>query len=393
MEGLAPLVGLFALYAGYLLFGVGARAIHAAGRAALGKGSLSDNLEVAFKGMSPMEARLQDGRLGDEPDAPILKEIQVKGLFPTHEKRRLGFVTSVFDNTSGKLEPVSCPLDMFQEPHTRAYQHSMNLGSIDPGMGSIKWVRVGVIPTQLLETPYGGKRKLRVILRLIDLDNKPDITYGFHHDHDGLIWQSGLDFDHLAEGKGYLELEALRDEARVLCVQIAMFIAMLDRQLSDREGEVLKNWIKKVLASYSGERKENLQSSLNKAMRDSYTAAKRGDLSLAGLTYRLKAIENKASKYEAIELCYDVLATNDVTDSDAPRIIDLTARALELDLSELARIRDLRLVAPQSTLDAQTSVEDLLGIDRSWDAERKKKHLRDEFQKWNNRLSTLPRGR
>jgi hypothetical protein len=37
-------------------------------------------------------------------------------------------------------------------------------------------------------------------------------------------------------------------------------------------------------------------------------------------------------------------------------------------------------------------VEELLNIDPRWDAGKIKAHLRTEFQKWNNRLTTLPEG-
>ena len=39
-----------------------------------------------------------------------------------------------------------------------------------------------------------------------------------------------------------------------------------------------------------------------------------------------------------------------------------------------------------------SSIEEILGIEKSWDKDRIKKHLTTEFQKWNNRYSTLKEG-
>src|ERR1043166_4345904 len=122
MEGFGVLVFLFLIFGG---LGLVLRALHAFGGAALGKGSLADNLEATFKGMGPLQLRFKDERLGDKADGPLMKIIQVKGMFPVSYRRSLEFCTSVFDNTSGKYEAVAAALDVFQEQKTIAYQHKV----------------------------------------------------------------------------------------------------------------------------------------------------------------------------------------------------------------------------------------------------------------------------
>src|SRR4051794_38334020 len=48
----------------------------------------------------------------------------------------------LFDETSGTFEPVISSVDQFQEPHTTVYQHAVEAGPTDPGIGFISWVRV-----------------------------------------------------------------------------------------------------------------------------------------------------------------------------------------------------------------------------------------------------------
>jgi hypothetical protein len=185
VEAILLLIGL---WIAWWLFGLvlrtGVGTIRATARTVMGKGSFADNFQAAVVGMGAMEARLVDRTLTDDPQSPKIKEVQVKGLFPIARKYRLGFVTSVFDETTGKYAPVISGVELFQEAHSRAYQHVIEAGSIEPGVGFVGWVRVGVVIPEILEPPYGGLRKFVAFLRLIDLDNKPQIDQGFHKEND-----------------------------------------------------------------------------------------------------------------------------------------------------------------------------------------------------------------
>ncbi len=341
-------------------------------------------------GMKPIQVRLHDDNSTDGIEA---KEVQVKGLLPIKNAYNLGFITSVFDNTSGEYEPVVCSIDQFQEPRTIAYQHAVEVGEVSPGIGFVGWIKVGVILPQLLTTPHGGPRRLVAYLRLVNWDNKPSITNGFGQKDDaGTLWQVALPFDYEIKGRGYLEVEESRNAARVLCVKIAVAVAMWDGSLNQREGERLKSWIEKVLTNSTGERREKLKTALNGAMKEAYQSAKAGSPNLIGPLDELKKYDDVSIKYETIELCYELIASGRSVDTESARVIDLIARSLELDMSEIEKIRDLKIVGLAKGLTHSESVEQLLGIDVQWDSEEIKRHLRTEFQKWNNRLTALPEG-
>ena len=389
--GLIGIVVVWALFNFALKAGVGT--VRAAARTAMGKGTFTDNFNAAVVGMGPMEARIFDTKLSDEPDSLAVKEIQVKGLFAVTKKYRIAFSTSLFDETSGTLVPVVSNLEAFQEQNTRAYRHLNDVGAVEPGIGLISWVRVGVVIPEIIETPYSGPRQLLVVLRLIDLDNEPQIDQGFHRTDDkGILWQRSLKFDYVVKQKGYLEAVELRDKARLLCVQIGMAIAMWNGPLGDSEASTLKGWVEKLLSGRSGEKRESLKDALNDAMKTAYEKARQGELSLGQLTDQLNEVDDDASKYEAVELCFDILASSTIDNSDKARVIDLVAKSLNLNPKEVERIRDIKIVGLNADLSRQMRVEDLLGIDENWDAEQTKRHLRIEFQKWNNRLMTLPEG-
>jgi tellurite resistance protein len=184
----------------------------------------------------------------------------------------------------------------------------------------------------------------------------------------------------------------LAEPSASLSVKIGMAVAMADGSLDDAEGEVLKHWIKKTIAPFSDEKRESLKSLYNDALRESYQQAKSGDLILSKLTERMNEIGEKSAKYETIELCFEVMAADGVADAEELSTIHKVAEALDLDFDEVTKMRDQTIVDLDASASTATGIESLLGIDPSWSKEQTKKHLRSEFQKWNNRLNALPDG-
>jgi hypothetical protein len=178
----------------------------------------------------------------------------------------------------------------------------------------------------------------------------------------------------------------------MLSVQIGMAIAMWNGSLGKQEGETLKLWCQKVLDSRSGDNREQLKKNFNRTLKDAYDRRKDNKLSLKELTEELTEIDDNASKLETIELCFDILGSISADSSDKTRIINFVAQKLKLDAREIERIRDLKIVNFNTRLSRQVRVEDLLGIDPQWNTEQSMRHLRSEFRKWNDRLTTLPEG-
>ena len=386
----------FLLIIGLILFNVIWRVffktVGAVGKTIIGKGNLKENMEFSFKGMQEFELKMKDIRLNDDGTGPWIKEILGKGLFPIKRDTNIGVITSVFDETSGELEPVISALDIFQEPDSVAYQATTDIGRIDEGMGFVKWVRLGVAIPEVMEPPYSGKRKLLAIVRVIDLDNPPKIAHGFHSDDAGILFQSSLRFEHEFLEKGYIEAAEHKEESVALSLKIGMAVAMADGSLDDSEGELLKHWIVKSIAPFKSEKKERLKKIYNEAIRDSYALAKEGNLSLSQLTDNMNKMGDKSGKYETIELCFEVMAADGVADSEEIKTIHNVAAALHLDMKEIESMRDQKIVGLKSSATNHASIEVMLCIEESWSDDQIKRHLRAEFQKWNNRLNTLSEG-
>ena len=393
MEAILGFIGLIVLFGVGrwllgLIFGAGAATVKAAAKTATGKGSFSENIQFEFKGMEPLEIRLQDERVGDNNETLVV-HIEGQGLMPVHTTTNVGFSTSVFDVTDGDLLPVLTHVDTFQEEATIAYQAKMAVGEVESNVGFKSWVRLGIVIPEILQPPEGGKRKLKFVLRMVDIDNPPDIELGYG---DSDLWSGDLDYEYYFEGKGYQEASEELNEARVLSIKIGIAIAMADGSLADSEGQVLQNWVKKMITPYDDERQSELKALYNDAMEETYQQAKDEDLTLSEITTRMNEIDNENAKIDALELAFQVMSADGVAQNEELETINKIAESMGVDYEDIKKLKDQNILKLDASVSTQESAEALLDIDPNWDAEQINRHLRSLFQTWNGRLNALPEG-
>ncbi len=336
----------------FIVFSAVARRISgASAKTAKGDGTFSENLRLAFTGMKPLQARIVDATFGDFK-API-KAIEVKGLFPANTAGQVAFVTSIFDETGGELQPVLSAIDLYQEPGSTVFQHFLKVGQeVSPERGFGHWTRAGKIFPNVLQPPIGGARQLFAILRLVDTDDMPAIRHGSHVPDDaGMLWQAVLKFEFTFVEKGYQEAAEHRDRARALSVRIGMAVAMADGTLDDSEIDTLEEWILKAISPYDEEKREHLNEIYNNAMKDTHELAKNGELKLDVLTKELNEIAEQATKYETIELCFNVMAADSVVNAEELKVINEVADALNLDFDEIEKMRDQTIASIGANID------------------------------------------
>src|ERR1700726_1966721 len=127
MQGFLGLIGAVIFFAGIrFVINLVSGTLRATGRTLAGKGSLSENLELTFKGMGPFEARIATSTLNKDGTGPIVHAFEVKGLFPSKActVETVTFLISVFDDTDDTYVPVLSYLDDFQESDNRVFQCS-----------------------------------------------------------------------------------------------------------------------------------------------------------------------------------------------------------------------------------------------------------------------------
>jgi len=324
----------------------------------------------------------------------LIKKIMFRGRLPNTREMNISFAISAFDVTDGKgkYRPVFSIVEAAQEESTICYQMSDDFGRIGIGASFTDWVQLGAIIPELIQPPYSGNREIHMVLRMFNTDNPITIVGGGAGDDGELILFETLSFNHNFTDKGYEEASKDREESQSISLKIGVAVAMADGSLDDPEGEVLKSWIVKEVAVFSGDQQKRLKTLFNKSLKDGFDQAKKGKLALSDLVERLAEIGDKKSKYDAIELCLDVMAADGVADPEEMSVIRNVAKSLDLDMDEIEKMREKVTLNLSTELTSEEGMESLVGIDSSWTDEQKRKHLRTEFQKWSNRLNSLPEG-
>ncbi|MEZ9847688.1 TerB family tellurite resistance protein [Vibrio breoganii] len=393
MEGILAIVGICIAFAVVrMVISALFTTAGAAGKALVGKGDFKGNMELGFKGMQSFDVQVIDSTFESDGVSLPIKQIQCKGLFPVTKPVNASMVISIFDASGEELVPVLAAIENFQEQDSPAYQTISEVGVIKDNQGFTHWVNIGGVFPEILEPPYSGNREIKIIVRLVDSNNPPSIHHGFHHGNDGILWQKTLPISMYFKDKGYIEVAEDRDESKALSIKIAMGVAMSDGSLGKEEAEIFRNWIVKSIEPFAGSRKNELKDILNSALKDSFSSSQSGTFHLNSYLARMNKIADKSVKYETIELCFDIMAADGVADAKELDAIKNIATYLGLNMEEISKMRDQRIVNLNSEAESASSLEDLLGIESDWSTKDIKKHLRQEFQKWNNRLNALDEG-
>ena len=209
----------------------------------------------------------------------------------------------------------------------------------------------------------------------------------------GLVCGDIIKFSTYITEAGYKEEDENKKEAQSLSIQVAMGVAFSDGSFDTAESEVIKKWAKRNIDSYPESDQAALKAAFNDAFTESYNKGKNGLIDLSAVTARLSKIGDKKSKYDALELCHAVMGADGEIAATEMQFINKIAKELDISSETLKSMKDSVIVDIGSSINDSASVEAVLGIDPSWDNDKIKTHLRKEFQKWNNRLNTLPAGK
>lgn len=323
--------------------------------------------------------------------------ILAAGPFPVLWTRRVNFVTSVFDVTDGEPQIVLAHLESAQEPTSVVFQHRREDVLLRAGYGFTDWVPVGVVLPAVLQPPRSGVRKIAVVIRVLDAESQPDVELGFcDGEHPGFVWSETHSLFLTFAAKGYRDASEHQREGHALALKVGVAVAMADGTLDPKEGLELKRWAEKSIHHLKGEARDEQRAELNAALTDAFARAKDGSLALAPLLSRLNEVGDDTSKYEALDLCFDIMAADGVATPDEMHRLEEIATGLHLDFSEFNALREKKLLKVGGSVEASgatsVSAEMILGVDPSWDSARVREHLKAQFRKWNNRLSTLAAG-
>jgi len=329
---------------------------------------------------------------GFEPNMKMpCKRVHFKGPIPITRDTEITFVLSAVDITDEGARPCLFPFDAGQEKDTLAFQFRRPTGvTFSPGQYLRDWVEAGIIFPSLLQPPFGGTRKIQAVLRLIEKGKEDIIKRGFCKDGiPGLLWAGAKNFEFEFTEKGYEEEKIHRREALLLAIHLAMAVSSADGCFDEEEGEVVQAWIERHIESARPSERESLKKDMNASVQKAYQDGIETGIQTDQAIARLNEIGDKATKFEALELCFEVMSANDKISPDEMNLIRTYANLLNIPSEEFERLKDFHTLNVTLAENPENDDERLLGIDPAWSKEEKHIYLRKEFKKWNSRMATL----
>lgn len=341
----------------------------------------------------PLQLRLGSHQIGSGADSRRVPVLEARGKLPLRRDGDVVAVTSIVDVTDrDNTKPVIASMDMFQEPDSSCFQYRQSLGHLYPGAGAQRWARLAMIPIELLVPPRRGKRTLAILIRFFDDDLGIDVEYGFAAGDDpAVLGASVLEITHEFEDPGYEDAREAHARIGELAVKLAVAIASADGEIADAEGFRVQEWMRRRIASSSGS-KEEMKQRLNAAFLEATASADAGALSISEIAREIDTIGTMPQKWSCVDLCFEVIAADGLARPEELDLVRRIAKTIGVPPEELESLQDRKLVGVRAELAQANDLSTVLGLDPSWDPQRAQKHLREQFQKWNNRLAALQEG-
>lgn len=347
------------------------------------------NRNQTMPSRNQLVVRLNDHNITDDNGNLFpTKVIEGKNYFPITESMNVSFVTHVYDNTGGERLPVYSLLGDFTKINSQEFEFKKYFGRLTPNHKLTDWSTLGLIPLDFLVPPFSGYRNLTAVIEIVRSDSS-GLGAEMYFDR---YWRKELLFNYNFTKKGYKEITADLNRGRLLALQLGVAVAWSDGQYEEREGKVLETWIQNIIKASSDKEKKEYGKKYSDAINEASIEIRDGTLSLSKITQELNRIGDESIKYQAIDLCFKILAADGRAAPAEVALVTNIADALNLDFDRVVQIKDHAILNLEMSIDSSPDIEELIGIQKCWDNETKKKFLRKEFQKWNNRLSVVSEG-
>ena len=320
--------------------------------------------------------------IGTGTDREEAWKVYCQGRVPVLSQQDVTLIVTLQDKTNVEARPVTCLIGQFRDADTGAYRDSLGIGECSPGTYLNSWVCVGIMPVNHMAAAYSGMRKLQVSCTAVPsyISKK---SLGNHVLWDLAICSAQTIVEVALPMTGYLEANEKARDAKALIVEIAMACALADGSIDQRELRVINRWMHSVVTQMEQEESSDLEktrSSLNDAL-------KKGSAGVVRLDTACRALKQcglPSMNHVALSLCVDVISADGVLNENELMSVRKIALALDIDYARLQSLLDKHFKSGSITV-ADDNLEGLVGVDPMWDREKIRRHLADQFMKWNAR--------
>jgi uncharacterized tellurite resistance protein B-like protein/uncharacterized protein YacL (UPF0231 family) len=284
---------------------------------------------------------------------------------------------SIMDVTDGvanaKVVQSQLPQWSSQDgPDPSAFSFNVRLGRLPSKETTVSdWTSIAQIRFDWLMFPRKGKRLLQFITSIMSAEDNQQLA--------------------LAQCKfacenpfyGYIDLQENGERTNILAVALAFAVSAADNELYDCEIELIKNWAKdNVLESSASDTDEQ---KLNKALEKTIAFFRAGNnIDTYKICDEIVSIAPVAQRYDILELCLYVAQSKGSATNEELTLLKNMAEWLNVDSEKFRNMMEKVLPVDMHQV---RDVETILGITSDMSKEKVRKHLNEEYSKWNSRVT------
>ena len=310
-------------------------------------------------------------------------EVQICGSIYTSDNLtntgNTKLIISIVDVTDGRNKSqrvlaANKQWSNFINDDSSAFSYNTDLGKLIHKITIISdWTVVARLPVDWLILPRAGYRQLQFEVVVLTADGKQKLA------------STQSDFTYENENIGYLEIQENIERTKILAVALAFAVGAADGNLKDCEIELIRRWANDNLTENSNKSSKRADKKLNKALNKTVTFFRNGHrLNVNAICSEVAEISPNGQLYDILELCLKVAqAKGTVAAEELTLLKNMTSWLnINTDKSHLMMQKMLPI-----DIHEVMDVETVLGITSDMSKEKARKHLNNEYRKWNSRVT------
>ncbi|MBE0536576.1 MAG: J domain-containing protein [Phycisphaerae bacterium] len=271
-------------------------------------------------------------------------------------------------------QPVLCAAKQWQLDGSPAFCYKASNGRIPTTEYVLSdWTPVVTIPIDLLRFPRRGMRTLQCITSLFSESTGDELTC------------ATTSVEYRNPDLGYIDARENAEHAEILTVQLAVAVCGATTAPEAPALTVIEQWIDAREASppedHEVQRCRRLAALLGEAVDTCKSGRK---LDIERICSTLRSVATIVDIYDAMKLCLKTISAAGTADRAQTALIRRIAQALQVDEK---RFRAMSQKILPVGLHKEKDLEFILGITADMDPEEGRQRLRDEYQKWNARVT------
>ncbi len=282
-------------------------------------------------------------------------------------------VTDITDGFSTP-EPVRSSVKKWRQPDSQNFCYNANLGKLPHAENTLAdWLTVAKLPCNWLKLPHKGKRILEFNTSILSAAGGQELASGT------------CTFAYENSIFAHIDLQENIKRTKTFAVALAFAVSAADNKLYDCEVELIKNWARNNVALSKATKKERRR--LEKALKKTVAFFRIGNqINCYNICKEVVEIAPVADRYDILGLCIKVAAANGTATVEELNLLKNLAHWLEIDTNRFRQMME-KILPPN-----MHQIEDLevvLGITSDMSKKQTRRHLNNEYRKWNSRVTSL----